>query len=79
MSEEELREPIDELLYLRRRSIWAPYLRPRPGTSKGGVRVDTAPGLRTRAGLLEAALAGDGPSKTALVDVKGLEPLTSRV
>jgi site-specific DNA recombinase len=76
---EELREPFDELLYLRRRLAPARHYRLRRQTRRGSVRVDTASTSFTRASLLETALSGGGSSKTALVDVKGLEPLTSRV
>lgn len=79
VSEEELKEPFDELLYLRRRLVRARYLRKRPGTPRGGVRLDAASKIGTGAGLLELALSGGGSSKAALVDVKGLEPLASRV
>jgi len=72
VTEEEFAEPFDELLYTRHR----PRYRQRPDTTKAGRMRTGLRGGDTRSGLLEAALAGGGSSKTLMVELRGLEPLT---
>jgi len=71
VQEERLKPPFDEVLYLRAR-------RPRAGhyMRRGGTTVGTASSLAPAAGLLEVALSGSDSSKTALVELRGFEPLT---
>ncbi len=71
VTEEELAAPFDELLYSRHR----PRFRQRPDMTKAGRAGQT--GLRsTKSGLLAAAMADGGSSKTLMVELRGLEPLT---
>jgi site-specific DNA recombinase len=75
-TEEQLAEPFDELLFMRRRSTIArAYKRSRP-KQRGGSLVGAASVASTSTGLLESALCGRGSSKNPLVELRGLEPLT---
>ncbi len=73
INEERLTSPYDEILYLRRRPS-GPASRP-PRRARGSRRA-VARATDTPAGLLEAAFAGGGSSETAMVELRGFEPLT---
>jgi site-specific DNA recombinase len=73
VSEEELAEPFDEILYFRRFNRWR-YERRRALERANGAPRDAAHERVTSAGLLATALAGWGSSKAAMVGRQGLEP-----
>jgi site-specific DNA recombinase len=75
VTEERLAEPFDEILYFRRLR-WRGHDRRRPGERANGAQTDAARDMSTSAGLLASALAGRGSNETAMVELRGFEPLT---
>jgi site-specific DNA recombinase len=75
VTEERLAEPFDQILYFRR---FRRHTRERSRTlgRANGAPKDAARLMGTSTGLLATALAGQGSSKTAMVELRGLEPLT---
>lgn len=70
---EELNEPFETVLYARRESGFSEALERQEGAR---LTADTPDGA-TRADLLATALGAQCSSKTALVDLNGIEPVTS--
>jgi hypothetical protein len=73
---DDLREPFAELVAVHRQHQARGYEQT-PETAKSRQLACSSTDGSTKADLLALALSGQGSSKTAMVELKGIEPLTS--